>query len=381
MDHDNLRAAFGWAKESGKDEAALRLVCALFLFWWLRGYPYEAREHLAVALVLPSANEPRLAHLRAKVLFGASRTARAQSDYAVANPSASESLALYKLLGDKPGLADALLEVGLGAWEQGNYASAHSSLVEYLAIWKELGKKRGIANALRYLGITERELGNYAEGRRLLEESVRMHQELGFKRGIAQSLMHLGSTAIAQEDPTASSILEASVEMLRQLGDKHDVGRCLHDLGQAAAWQGDYKLARAYFEESATLLQELGDRRNLVKCVEGLARIAVAHRQMDRAARLFGASEAVREKLGTPLPASYRANYERTIAALTAQVDEEQMEKWWAEGRAMTFEQAIEYALENPDPTVIASEAKQSPTRDVEIASGKNHPRNDTRQI
>jgi len=83
---------------------------------------------------------------------------------------------------------------------------------------------------------------------------------------------------------------------------------------------------------------------------------------MEHAARLFGASEAVREKLGTPLPASYRANYERTIAALAAQVDEEQMEKWWREGRKMSFEQVIEYALENVNSTVIASReaAKQS---------------------
>jgi hypothetical protein len=182
--------------------------------------------------------------------------------------------------------------------------------------------------------------------------------------------MHLGSTAIAQGDPAASSILKGGLPIFRRLGDKHNVGRCLHDLGQASAWQGDYKLARACFTESLALLHELGDRRNLVKCVEGSAAVAEAHGQMEQTARLFGASEAVREKLGTPLPASYRANYERTIAALAAQVDEEQMEKWWAEGRKMSFEQAIEYALENPDSAVIVSRegAKQSPSNS-EIAS------------
>jgi tetratricopeptide (TPR) repeat protein len=188
-------------------------------------------------------------------------------------------------------------------------------------------------------------LGNYAEGRRLIEQSLKMHRDFRSDRDVAQALMHLGSTAIAQRDPVALSILKQGLEICRRVGDKPLMAKTLHDLGQAAAWQGDYKLARACFEESATLLQEWGDRRNLVKCVEGLAGIAVAHGQMEQAARLFGASEAVREKLGTPLPASYRVNYERTIAALAARVDEEQMQKWWAEGRAMTFEQAIEYAL------------------------------------
>lgn len=355
MEHDNLLAAFGWAQENGKGEAILRLAQDLFRLWIIRGYLDEARERFAVALALPSTNEPRLARLRARVLFSAAQTARYQSDYAAATPLASESLTICRMLEDNQGIASALMEVGLGAWEQGDYVSARTHSLERLAIIKETGDQVGIAYALLHLGFVERELGNYAEGRRLIEQSLKLHRDFGFDRGVAQALMHLGSTAIAQRDPAASSILEQGLKICRRVGDKPLVGKTLHDLGQAAAWQGDYKLARAYFEESATLLQELGDRRNLVKCVEGLAGIAVAHGQMERAVRLFGASEAVREKLGTPLPASYRANYERTIAALSAQVDKAQMEKWWAEGRAMTFERAIEFALVNDSPSVLSS--------------------------
>jgi len=345
IEHDNVRAAFWWAKGSGREEIVLRLTWALYGLWLAHGYFDDARDCFAVALALPSANEPRLAHLRAKVLLGAARIAQVQSDYAAANPLAHECLALFKKLGEHEGIADALTQVGLIAWEQGNYASAHASLQETLAIRKRIGNQVGIAIALMHVGIAERELGNYAEGRRLIEQALEMHREWGFEQLIGIALMHLGATVDAQGDPGALSILEEGVMIFQRLGDKHGLGRCLHDLGKAAARQGNYELAHGRFEESALLLRELGDRRNLVKCVEGLAGIAVTHEQMERAARLFGASEAAREKLGTPLPASYRPNYEHAIAALAAEVDEQQMEKWWNEGRAMTMEQAIEYAL------------------------------------
>ena len=257
MEHDNLRAAFRWAKESGKDEAVLRLAWALSWFWWVHGYFYEARECLAVALALPGANEPRLAHLRARTLYIAAMNARNQSDYAVASPLARESLAIFRTLGDNEGIANALREVGLAAWEQGDYVSARSSLLETLAIQKELESKGGTAVALMHLGITERELGNYAEGRRLIEQALKMHRDLGVEQSIGQALMHLGATAIAQEDPAALSILKEGVMTFRRLGDKHGLGRCLHDLGQATAWQGDYEFSRACFEESAALLREL----------------------------------------------------------------------------------------------------------------------------
>ena len=124
-----------------------------------------------------------------------------------------------------------------------------------------------------------------------------------------------------------------------------NAARCLHDLGAVAARQGDQTLARSRFTTSLALFREVGDRRNLIKCLEGLAGVWVAEGRVEKAARLFGVSEALREALGTPLPGSYCANYQRNLSDIRKQLDEASIAAAWAEGRAMTMEQAIGYAL------------------------------------
>jgi len=59
------------------------------------------------------------------------------------------------------------------------------------------------------------------------------------------------------------------------------------------------------------------------------------------AAHLWGAAEALREAIGTPIPPVYRLGHERAVAKVRAQVSNDTFVKAWAEGRAMTPEQAM----------------------------------------
>jgi DNA-binding CsgD family transcriptional regulator len=110
--------------------------------------------------------------------------------------------------------------------------------------------------------------------------------------------------------------------------------------------------------------------------LEGLACIAGAYGEAERAARLFGAAEALREAVGavayqhTPEEDAWREPYLATTRAL---LDQAAWEEALAQGRAMRLEQAIDYALleEEPSTTTLSSAApKQPPSSTPEHPAG-----------
>jgi hypothetical protein len=68
--------------------------------------------------------------------------------------------------------------------------------------------------------------------------------------------------------------------------------------------------------------------------------------QPERAARLLGAVDALREMIGYRLAAAERTDYDRDVAAIRAQLDAATFAAAWAAGQALTLEQAIAEALE-----------------------------------
>ena len=91
--------------------------------------------------------------------------------------------------------------------------------------------------------------------------------------------------------------------------------------------------------------QEGADRRFIAGCLSGLAAVA-APRQPERAARLFGAADALREAMGSPqLRTVEHRSYDDDMAALRAHLDEETFAAAWADGQAMAMERAIACAL------------------------------------
>ena len=69
-------------------------------------------------------------------------------------------------------------------------------------------------------------------------------------------------------------------------------------------------------------------------------------RQAHRAVRLFGVAAARREQIGFPVDPVDRPDYDRDVAAAHAQLFPGEWDAGWPEGKAMTLEQALAYALE-----------------------------------
>ena len=113
-----------------------------------------------------------------------------------------------------------------------------------------------------------------------------------------------------------------------------------------ASHQGDYVRAEELHKESLALCRQVGEKWVISLCLEELAGVACLRGEHARAARLWGAEESLREAIGVGVRALYRAEYDCGVAAARAGLGEEAFAAAWAEGRAMTLEEAVAYALE-----------------------------------
>ena len=127
----------------------------------------------------------------------------------------------------------------------------------------------------------------------------------------------------------------------QQLGHKAGCAHTLTILGRLALQQGDMERATRCYQESLVLREVSGEKEGVAAALEGLAKVAAVQGQARRAAQLYGTAEALRETMGTPLPPSERASHERAVAAVRADLEETAFAQAWAEGQAMTMEQAM----------------------------------------
>lgn len=305
-EHDNLRAALEWCVERRDGEALLRLSCALWWFWYVRGYHREGRRWLDRALENPGGASPAL---RAKALNGAAYLATDQGDFTTARAMFEQSLELARQLGDKSGAAHAVYGLGRVALRQEDLPGASALYEEAFARFQELGLRESSASLLNGLGVFVTNQGDFPRARTLFQESLAINRDTGNMRGIALSVANLGVLAFRE---------------------------------------GNYATAGALVQESLAIDRELGDKRGIASELEELAAIETMRGRSERAARLFGAADAVREAIGAPISLIDRAftTYDRCITVLSTSLGREALAARWAEGRAMALKNAVEHALD-----------------------------------
>jgi predicted ATPase/DNA-binding winged helix-turn-helix (wHTH) protein len=347
-EHENLRAGLEWSLVEAGSRGGLRLCGALQRFWWTHGHLTEGRRWCTRVLGKPGAE--KRTRERAYVLNGAGILSFRQGDYPAARALHEESLAIRRELGDRPGIAAALGNLGNVALIQADYPPAKALHEESLAIRRELGDRFGSAALLSNLGIVALNQGDYPAAKSLFEEALAIRRELGDRAGIAVSLNNLGHGALNQGDyPAARTRLEESLAIHRKLGDRSSSALTLSNLGYVALNQGDYPAARALLEESLEMHRELGDQPNIPSSLGGLAAVVASQRDSLKAARIWGATERLRAQIRTPLPPCERSGYDRYVAAARlASGDDAAFDSAWQEGRGLVLDQAIDLALAKP---------------------------------
>ena len=300
----NLRDALGWLDQNGDTERFVRLACALFAFWRVRGPVREARYWLERALSRPTPVPP---DLRALALIAAGNMAYLQGDVPTFAARVDAALTLTRTLGDPGTVAMALHFHAGAALLQDNDAAAEVRWEEAVA----LVRTHGVAD----------------------DSSTRI---------LGSMLEHLGVLARRRGDlDRAAALTEEALAWAEGIGNEWAAAFICGNLASVRREQGDLTAAMALYRESLRRTLAQGDRRNFAGILAGLAVALAATGRSLLGARLVGAVEAVLDTDGVALPASCRADHGRATAELRLALGEERYTAERKAGQTLTPEQVL----------------------------------------
>jgi predicted ATPase len=338
----NLDAAMRWSIESGHAEPALRIAGALFRFWSVQGHMSEGRRLLDEALERTSG-VPEAVH--AKALYAAGYAALGQGDYPEAAKRFDQARALYRVLGDRAGVARSMAQLGWLLVAQGEFDRATSLSKESLAVARGAGDDATASVAIANLAETAFARSDYPRAAELFEESLGLRRQLGDRRNIANALVNLGRTELMRRrDERAIALLQEGLTLARDLGDTWSISVAVASLADAALRGGDQEAARSLGAEALSLAQRRGDRRLVAECLQRMAGVATAEADIARAARLAGAADALRSSLGAPASPVERAVEDAWLQSARAEGFEAERQQ----GGRLELEEAIALALSSP---------------------------------
>jgi hypothetical protein len=101
-----------------------------------------------------------------------------------------------------------------------------------------------------------------------------------------------------------------------------------------------------YYRETIVAFRDIAQTGAVSHQLECFGFIALAQNQNERALQLFGAASALREKGGTPMTPDEQRYFDEQLQGLRAKLDSMKLDSMWSQGRALTMESAIAYALE-----------------------------------
>jgi predicted ATPase/DNA-binding SARP family transcriptional activator/DNA-binding CsgD family transcriptional regulator len=366
-EHDNLRAALSWVLARGEGELGLRFGGALWRFWHNRGYLVEGARWLEEVL---TGGDKAATLVRVKALEGMGVLTQTQGETERAEATYEEMLEQSRELGDRGDVATALNSLGNLAVTRGDNERARALLEENMALLRGLDerstettlKRHHVLNLLGLLALHEE--GEPARAAALWEESLALAREVGDVDRIGTNQMVLGFASLVQGDyERARTVCEEALSLSGEedSGVRWFVPEAWVNRGLAELGQGEHERAAASFSKGLELARELGIKVSVMSSLEGMASLAGDLKEATRTALLWGAVEAARTASDIALSPIERAVHEPHLASARSQLGEEAWKEALIAGRAMSLEEAAEYALNDDEPGPSASPVSPVP--------------------
>lgn len=320
LEYDNLRAALSWALPDEEPLLGLRLVATLGEFWYYEGAVAEAQPWLEHALPAEADAPPPL---RVRLLNVAGQIAFSLGEHRQGPRWNEEALRIAREIGDRAGEAWALF-----------WLSAHAT---------------GIAS-------------RYESGLQLVEEALIAFREVDDKDGLSWAYNGVGELCrlLGRYEEAHTAYLQA-LAIGRATGNTRREAIALVNLGYVAQHQGAYEEAEAYTLEGLAGLYHLRHMQHSTIALASLAGSLAGQGESFQAARLLGAADVAFTRLGVPQQPADRMEVERYVALLKQQLGEATFAAAWAEGQAMSLDEAVASAFLRDRRRPVATGASAGP--------------------
>jgi predicted ATPase/DNA-binding SARP family transcriptional activator len=293
-------------------------------------------------------------------------------------------MAIQKESGDIDGIATAAQQLGWSFFLLGDFTRAGQCFQESFENYKQVGNQWSMANLLSALGHTTCSQGDHSQAELYFSQAADMYQEVGdftsYTVSILEKILDLTAVGFYEQthvfleialkfgrelsnDPIIAQVglLQARLDWmfgdLDQAAQRLEEARVIlkdnetisvlispqHLSGRLALSRGDLSLANAHFKGA---LQHFAQYSvDVVIFLDDLASLAVRPRDMERAARLFGACDGLSPSLIYAFSPIERGWREQDIKSARSILGNECYQAQFDLGRAMSLEQAVAYAL------------------------------------
>jgi predicted ATPase len=303
LERDNFRAAIAWAKKVNDTEAQLDLVGRTWPFWWHRGHLSEGLRWIEAAL---AGSTGERTERRVQVLVAGAMFTHRLRHLEAMRRYAEESLDIARALNDRRSTRWPLNLHGMLAAELGDYDSAAARFEEAVAVAREAGDLALVPIVTNNLGYVALLRGDFVRAVEMFEDALAFSRELRNSDDVAFEIFNLA----------------LSLYHLRR-----------------------YEEAVIAAKEAMALAHETENLLSLPDAFTLLGALAGRQGTPDIGARLVGAGELVRDRVGDDLAGAERDLVETTAAELVSMLGERQYADAIAEGQAMSLDDAVEYAL------------------------------------
>lgn len=385
-EHDNFRQALAFCRDNGLIEAGLRLSSALVRFWIARGYQVEGSAWLTHFLDRDIDGRPTLHRARALIAMASCSSEAGQYEQAVllceqalliaernrsvgtiayayhtmgyalrrkgmldlAHEAFRKSVTYYRQDQDEFGVTLTLTGTANLYRDQGDTASCLPLYDESIALARRLKSRTRLALALVGLAITYHHLENYEAAHDLYEEALQINRELGDTRNIAYSLLGLGVVSRnLRAWPKCLAALTDSLKMFRSLRNHFMEASALFYLGDAQCAFNDLTGAEQSLCDCLSLWKQNSSclHEGILNCLEVRAYVWARQQKWAQAARLIGSAYSLRASSSFPYLSRLVVIRDRERDQIRLHLSEADWNRCWTDGEAMTWQQAITYAL------------------------------------